>query len=78
MNLSSSKAGSSSCQCTLTLYGENEETKKNVLRILFKLQSMLEDSRRDIGGVGCLDPKRNGMEPILINRMGNRIKLMKA
>ena len=78
MNQSSSKEGSSSCQCTLTLYGENEETKQIVLRILFRLESMLEDSRRDVGGFGGLDPKRNGMEPILINRMENWIKLMKA
>ena len=28
MNLSGSKTGSSSCQCTTTLYGENKETQK--------------------------------------------------
>ena len=31
VNMSSSKAGPSSCQCFTTLYGENEETQKNVL-----------------------------------------------
>ena len=40
MNQSNSKEGSSSCQCTMILNGENEETKKIVLRILSKLQSM--------------------------------------
>ena len=30
MNLSSSKERSSSCQCTTTLYGENEETQKSL------------------------------------------------
>ena len=29
MNLSSSKTGSTSCQCTTTLYGENKETQKS-------------------------------------------------
>ena len=36
VNQSSSKGGSSSCQCTTTLYGENEETQKNVLWILLR------------------------------------------
>ena len=31
MNLSTSKEGSSSCQCTMALKGENEETKENCI-----------------------------------------------
>ena len=49
VNQSNSKEGSSSCQCTMTLVGENEETKKFVLRMLSELLSMLEDSREDTG-----------------------------
>ena len=78
VNQSNSKEGSSSCQCTMTLYGENEETKRRVLRIVSKLRSMLEVSRKDIGRFWGLDPKRNGMEPILTNRMENGMKLLKA
>ena len=49
MNESNSKEGSSSCPCRTILYGENEETKKIVLRILSKLQNMLENSRKEVG-----------------------------
>ena len=34
---------------SMTLIGENEETKKIVLRMLSEVLSMLEDSREDIG-----------------------------
>ena len=44
MNLSNSKVGSSSCQCTKTLHGENEETQNNVSRILLLSRIMLADS----------------------------------
>ena len=44
----------------MTLIGENEETKKIVLRMLTELLSMLEDSREDIGRFQGLDPGRNG------------------
>ena len=37
VNLTSSPTGSSSCQCTTTLFGENEETQKNVFLILLHL-----------------------------------------
>ena len=33
----------------MTLRGENQETEKIVLRILFNLQIMLEKSRKDVG-----------------------------
>ena len=49
MNLTTSKEGSSSRQRTMTLIGEKEETEKIVLLMLTELQSMLEDSRKDIG-----------------------------
>ena len=55
MNLSSSKEGSSSCQCTTTLHGENEETQKNVRRILLQLRIMLADSCSDVGHFLDLD-----------------------
>ena len=69
VNLSISKEGSSSCQCTTTLYGENEETQKNVRRIL-------ADSRSDVGHVWDLDQRRNGTELILINQMENGTRLL--
>ena len=49
VNRSNSKEGSSSRQWKMTLTGENEETKKIVLRMLSESLSMLEDSREDIG-----------------------------
>ena len=49
VNLSSSKVGSSSCQCTTTLYGENEETQKNAVWILLQLRMVLADSCWDVG-----------------------------
>ena len=64
VNQSRSKEGSSSCQCTMTLIGQDEETKKIVLRTLSELLSMLENSRKDIGRFWCLDPWRNGTEPV--------------
>ena len=40
------------------LIGQNEEKIYIVLRMLSKLQIMLEDSRKDIGRFWCLDPKK--------------------
>ena len=78
VNQSNSKEVSSSCHSTLTLIGENEETKKIVFRMLSELLSMLEDSRKDIGR--CLDlvPRKNGTEHMSTNRMDSGIKLLKA
>ena len=70
MNLSNSKEGLCSCRCLMTLYGENEETERNVLRILSKMENMLENSSKDVGHLWGLEAKRNGMEPILTNRTG--------
>ena len=73
-NLSTSKEGSSSCRCTLTLIGENEETEKNVLHILTDLLSMLEDSHEDIGHFKGLDRRRICTELVSGNLMDNGIK----
>ena len=62
----------------MTLIGENEEIKKNILRVLSKLLSLLEDSREDMGHFMGLDPTRNGTESTSTNRMENGIKLLKA
>ena len=55
----------------MTLIGQNEVIKKNVLRMLSELLSMLEDSRKDIG-------RSYGTEPMPTNQMENGIKLLKA
>ena len=57
---------------------ENEETKTIVLRILLQLQTMLTDSRQDVGHFWDQDPRRNGMEPIQTNRMESGTELLKA
>ena len=54
---------------------KNEEPKKIVLRMLTELQSMLEDSREDIGPGS---PKRNCTELMSTNLMENGVKLLKA
>ena len=69
VNLSSSKTGSSSCQCTTTLYGENEETQKSVRNFQLELRIMFGDSRSDVGHFWDLNQRRNGTELILINEM---------
>ena len=38
VNLSSSKTGSSSCQCTTTLYGENKETQTNRIKFSYSCE----------------------------------------
>ena len=48
----------SSCQCFMTLNGENQATGKTVLRILSMLRIMLENSRKGIGRFLGLDQKR--------------------
>ena len=47
MNLSTSKTGSSSCQCTTTLNGEQKETKKDVNTIHRQLRIMRSQIPRD-------------------------------
>ena len=49
VNLSNSQNESSSCHCTMTVFGEKKETKNYVLRVPEPWQEMLKDSRKDIG-----------------------------
>ena len=72
-----SKEGLSSCQCTMTLIGQNEEIKKFLFGMLSKLLSMLEDSREDIGRFQGLDPRKNGTELLYANPTGNGTKLLR-
>ena len=53
-------------------------TRKIVLRILLQLQTMLADSRQDVGHFWDQDPRRNGMEPILTNRMESGTELLRT
>ena len=71
VNQSNLKEGTSSCQCTMTLIGKNDETKTIVLRMFSELLSMLDGSRKDIGRFQDLDPGRNGTEPMSTNQMEN-------
>ena len=69
MNLSCSEKGSSSCQCTTTLYGENEETQKKC-----ETNSVTDANYAPRFPFGRwsfwdLDQRRNGTELILINQM---------
>ena len=73
---SSSKEGSSSCQCTTTLYEENEETQKNVRWILLQLRIMLADSCSDVGHFWELDQRRKFTEIVLINQMETGTRLL--
>ena len=62
VNRSTSKAGSSSCPCLMTLYGMQKETKNNVYTIHRQLQNMLANSLVDIGLSWGLHQKRNGAD----------------
>ena len=78
VNLSSSKTGSSSCQCTTTLHGEKKETQKDVNATHRQLQNMLENSLAVIGLSWSLDQKRNGTEPAQINPTDRGIEWQKT
>ena len=52
--------------------------RKIVLRMLTELQSMLEDSRDDIGRFGSLDSRRHSTELMSAHLMVNGTKLLKA
>ena len=58
MNLSTSKTGSYSCQCTTTLHGEKKETKNNVNTIHRQLRIMLANFPR--GRWSFLGPGSDG------------------
>ena len=68
MNLRISKTGSSSCQCTMTLYGKQKETKSNVNTIH---RIMPANCLAVIGLSWGLDQKKSGTEPTLTNQMGS-------
>ena len=61
----------------MTLIGENEETKKIVLRMLTVLLNMLENSSEDIGHFQGLDRRRNGTELTYANPTDNGTKLLR-
>ena len=69
---------SSSCQCTMKMYGWKKETKNCVLRIPKPWEKMQEDSRTDIGRFLGLDQKRTGTELTRFNRMVNGIMSLKT
>ena len=60
MNKRNSQAGSSSCQCSTTLYGEQTEKNRNVLRIQIKFRSTLAGFFVVVFHSWDLDQKRNG------------------
>ena len=72
---SSSKAGSSSCQCSTTLYGEKKKMWRNV--ILTQLRIMLADFLAVMDHSWDLDHKRNGTELVLISLMEFGTQLLK-
>ena len=76
VNLSSSKTGSCSCQCSTTLYRENKERQKSVRNIQLQLRMMLVNSRSNVGHFWSLDQKRNDTELILINQTEIVTKLL--
>ena len=78
MNLNNFKEGSSSCQCTLTLYGENEETEKIVFRILSMWQHTLKSSRKDVGPFWDLVARGSGTESMSANQTENGTRLPKT
>ena len=69
MNLRTSQAGSSSCQCLTTLYGMYKEMMKYVKTIQRQYNSMLVDSLAVIGLSWGLDLKRSGTERTIANQM---------
>ena len=62
----------------MTFIGENEETKKIVVRMLTELLRMLEDSREDIGRFQGLDWRRTFMGLMSANLLENGTKLLRA
>ena len=61
----------------MTLIGENEETKKIVLRMITGLLSVLEDSCEDTGHLWCVDRRINDRNSTYENPMDNGTKLQR-
>ena len=71
VSLSSSPTGSSSCQCTTTLYGENKETQKNVRKQLVTFTNYARKIlARLLVILGTWIRKENGTEPSWTNQTG--------
>ena len=77
VNLNSSKEGSSSCQGTMTWYGEHKEIMKIAWRIPCVLQKMPRSSRTDVGQFWDLVVRRSGTEFTSASQMANGTKLLK-
>ena len=65
LNLKNSWTGSSSCQCSTTSNGQENETMEFVFRIQKKSRNTRRYSRRDTGRSPVLETKRSGMELFL-------------
>ena len=72
-NLRNSHIGSSSCQCSTILVGQEEETMMFVFRIQKKSRCTRRNSRRDIGRSSVLETRRSGTESANINLKESRI-----
>ena len=71
VNLSISKTGSSSCQCTTTLNGENKETQKSVRKISYSCESCSQIPARTLVISGTLireEMARNSLWTGLLNK----------
>ena len=68
VNRSTSKAGSSSCQCSTTLYAMQEEIKNNVNTIHRQLRNTLANSLAVIGLSWGPHQMKKGTEPVLTNQ----------
>ena len=81
VNLSNFKEGSSSCPCTMTLYGRLQEMKKVVLRFfLWKktLQHTPKAFHSDLGHIWDLVVRKSGMELMSTSQMVNGTKLLRS
>ena len=71
VNLSSSKTGSSSCQCTTTLYGEMEETQKSVRGISYSCELCSQIPAGTLVNFWDLDQRRSVTELTLTRQDGD-------
>ena len=77
VNLSSSKVGSSSCQCTTTKYGENEETQKRYCEFCYSCELCSQILAGMLVIFWDLDQRRRGTELALINQTEIGTELLK-
>ena len=69
VNLSNSKKGSSSCQCTMTLFGEHQEIMEIVWRIPGMLEHIPRGFRTDVGHFWDLVVRKSGTELMSASQM---------